>query len=111
MTTLREAEKKARSIVNKFSGGAVLASIVPGSTVLLMGADLVLVNEISKAFGCGSAEAEAFIASAAVTAVGKTAANALLEFIPVAKQIVAGAGTKALGEAAIKYFKGKSPYR
>ena len=110
MTTLAEAEESARSIVNKFSVGAVAASVVPGSTFLLMGADAVMVNEISKAFGCGTAEADAFVASAAASAVGKTAANLFLEFVPFVKQAVAGAGTKALGEAAISYFKARSPY-
>lgn len=110
MPTLAEAEKSARSIVNKFTIGATGASFIPGSTVILMGADALMVNEISKAFGLGSAEAQAFIASVAAGAAGKTAANALLEFIPGAKQVVAAAGTKVLGEAAIAYCKAKSPY-
>ena len=110
MTTLSEAEESARSIVNKFCVGAVGASFVPGSTVILVGADAIMVNEIAKTFGCNSAQAEAFIASIATTAVAKTALNVVLEFLPIAKQIVAGTGTKALGEASIAYFKGKSPY-
>lgn len=111
MTTLLEAEQAARLIVNKFSLGAVGASVIPGSTIILVGADAVMVNEISHAFGCGRAEGEAFLASVAAGAAGKAAASALLELVPGAKQIVAGVGTKALGEAAIAYFRTKSPYR
>ena len=111
MSDLQSATEKARSIVNKFTLGATGAAFIPGSTLLLAGADVVMVNEIAKAFGCDKVEAEAFIASIAATVAGKTAANALLEFIPLAKNVVAGVGTKALGEAAIQYFKPKSPYR
>ena len=108
--TLAAAEAKAREIVNKFSAGAVAASFIPGSTLILAGADVVMINEISKAFGCGTAEADAFVASAAASAAGKTAANLLLEFVPFVKQAVAGGGTKALGELAINYFRDRSPY-
>jgi hypothetical protein len=111
MTSLREAEENARSIVNKFTAGAIGASFVPGSTLILVAADAAMVNEIAICFGCGSGVAEGFIASLATTAAAKTGLNAILEFIPVAKQIVAGTGTKALGELAIQFFKSKSPYR
>jgi uncharacterized protein (DUF697 family) len=110
MTTRREAEETARDIVNKFTAGAVGVSLLPGSGFALGAADVLLVNEISKAFGCGTAEADAFIASAVMTAAGKTAVNLLLEVVPLVKQVVAGAGTKALGEAAISYFRSRSPY-
>ena len=111
MPSLKEAEDNARSIVNKFTVGAIGASFVPGSTLILVGADALMVNEIAQCFGCGSGVAEGFIASLATTAVAKTGLNFLLEFIPVAKQLVAGTGTKVLGELAIQFFKSKSPYR
>ena len=45
MPTLSEAEDNARSIVNKFTLGAVGASFVPGSTLILVGADALMVKD------------------------------------------------------------------
>lgn len=115
MPTLREAENEARKIVNAWSAGAAAVGWVPGSMLILAGADVLLVKDVAKAFGVHSYNLEEVTAAISASASGKVIAGELLSVIPVVgwaiKSGVAGGITKTVGEVLIAYMKDRSPYR
>jgi uncharacterized protein (DUF697 family) len=112
MTTKTEAEERARSIVNKWSAGAVAVSWVPGSALVLGAADYAMINAVAEAFQVKDFSMEQAIGVVAASATG-LGLSEFLSFVPVAGWIVkagiAGSVTKAMGEAVIAYFRDRSP--
>jgi uncharacterized protein (DUF697 family) len=114
MKTLLEAEQEARKIVNAWAVGAVAVGWIPGSMLALMGVDVKLVNDVSKAFGVENYSIEELTAAIGAAVTGKVIAGETLSLFPglgwVAKSFVAGAVTKGVGETIIRYFKARSAY-
>lgn len=48
MTTLKSAERTARTIVNKWSAGAVAVGWIPGSTLALGAADYAMIQQVAE---------------------------------------------------------------
>ena len=111
MKTLSQAETEAREIVNKWAAGATAVSWVPFSSIVLSGADVVMVAKVASAFQVEGYNVEKVIATAAAGTAGRWLAEGL-SFIPgpgwIAKAIIAGSITKGMGEAVIVYFRGES---
>lgn len=109
---ISDTEKRAREVVNRWTAVAAGVSWIPGSTLLLAGADAKMINDIANIFEVRGVTAEQVLAAVGASVTGKTAAEAL-SFIPgpgwIAKGAVATGITKALGEAVIKYMKARSP--
>ena len=114
MTSLAEAEKKARKRVNAWTAGAVAVGWVPGSMFALAAGDVEICREVAACFGVEHWTAESVSAAIGASVTGKIVAGEALSFIPVVgwaiKSAVAGGITKAVGEAIIKYFRSQSPY-
>ena len=110
--SLAQAEKEARSLVNKWTLTAGLIGTVPLSTFLLAGADVKIVHDIAKAFEVESYTVEEVITVIGASAAGKTAAEAGLVWFPgigwLIKGGVAAATTKTAGTIMINYFKKRS---
>ena len=113
--SIGDAEKEARKIVNAWAIGATAVGWIPGSMFALMGVDAKLVNDVSKAFGVENYSVEEIAAAVGAATTGKIIAGEALSLFPglgwIAKSGVAGAVTKGVGEAIIKYFKARSPLR
>ncbi len=113
--SLEQAEAEARRIVNGWTAGAAAIGWVPGSMLMLAAADVKLVNDVAKAFGVQTYSIEEVTAAVGATITGKVVAGELLSFLPglgwAIKSAVASGVTKAMGEAVLQYFKGRSPYR
>lgn len=113
--SLAEAESEARSLVNKWTLAAGAIGIIPGSTLLLAGADVKIVHDVAKVFEVETYTVEEVITVIGATAAGKTAADLGLSWFPgigwLIKGGVAAATTKSAGELMINYFKNKSKLR
>lgn len=114
MTTLAEAEKKARQRVNAWTAGATAIGWVPGSMFVLAAGDVKLCREVAECFGVEHWSAESVTAAIGASVTGKVIAGEALSLIPgfgwAVKSVVAGGITKSVGEAIIKYFRSQSPY-
>jgi uncharacterized protein (DUF697 family) len=114
MPSLEEAEKKARNRVNVWATGATVIGWVPGSMFALAAGDVKLCQEVAECFGVTHWSAESVSAAIGASVTGKIIAGESLSLIPgfgwAVKSVVAGAVTKGVGEAIIKYFKSQSPY-
>jgi len=113
MISLHEAENEARKVVNDWSTAAAALGWLPGSQYFLAGADLKMVKNIADIFKVKHYNAAQITATMAASIGGKTVAHTLLDFVPIAGQIIksgtAAAVTKGLGEIVIEYFKERSP--
>jgi uncharacterized protein (DUF697 family) len=116
MSSLAEAEKQARQVVDLWSVGAIAAGWVPGSSIVLGAGDIGMVIAVGRIFGfteINEKEAVAIFASLAGNRIGHYIADVGLSFIPgigwAIKAGVAGGVTKAIGEGVIQYFKIRSP--
>ncbi|GIE81882.1 hypothetical protein Aph02nite_78320 [Actinoplanes philippinensis] len=87
---------------------------LPGSSVLLTGADLVTVKLVADAFGVQDYWLEQAVGSAGKGFIGKKFAYELLTLIPgpgwAIKSAAATAMTAASGSALIEYMESRSPY-
>jgi hypothetical protein len=110
--TQREAEDKARALVNKWALAAGAVSWVPGSSFALGAADYAMIRAVAQTFNVTSYSAEAVVGIMAAAGTGKFALETL-SFIPVAgwavKAALSGGIMKGMGEAVIKYFRERSP--
>ncbi len=116
MKTKAQAENEARKIVDNWAAGALLTGWVPGSTLFLTGADLVMVRQVAETFGI-----DAFDEKAAITSIGSAVASGVagslisevVGLVPVlgwaVKSSMMSVKAKALGEAVIGYFRDISP--
>lgn len=112
MAKLNDAEKKARSIVNKWSAGATAVGWVPGSMLALGAADFAMIQQVAETFEVKKYSTEQVVAMVSASFGGKLLVEGL-SFIPgpgwLLKAAVAGGVTKSMGEATIKYFRERSP--
>lgn len=107
----REANRQARSAVNKWAIGLASTAWIPGSHYVMLAGDVTFVVQIGSIYGVDldRASAGALFTTVAAPLIGSKLAHSLLDFIPVigwgAKSVVAGVVTKSVGEAMIRYFE------
>jgi hypothetical protein len=116
MKTKAQAEEKARKIVSDWVKGAVLTGWIPGSALILTGADYVMLEQVATEF-----EVQSFDKDNATQSIGTLAASGMaggvigetIGLIPVigwaVKSGMMGMKAKIVGEATIEYFRKKSP--
>jgi hypothetical protein len=114
--TLAQAEENARKLVGDWVKGAVLTGWIPGSALVLTGADFVMLEQVAREF-----EVESFDKENAMQSIGTIAASGMaggvigeaVGLVPVigwaVKSGMMGAKAKLIGDATIDYFKKKSP--
>jgi uncharacterized protein (DUF697 family) len=111
LKTLQQAEREAKEIVRKWSTGVMAVSWVPFSSIVLTGADVMMVARVAAAFEVEGYSLEKATATAAASTGGRWLAEAC-SFVPgpgwIVKAIIAGGVTKAMGEAVIAYFCNES---
>lgn len=117
MSSLYQAEKKARQVVDAWAVAATGTGWIPGSSIVLGTGDIAMVITVGRIFGfteINEKEAVAIFASLAGNRVGHYVADVGLSLIPgigwAVKAAVAGGITKTIGEGIIQYFKIRSPY-
>ena len=116
MRTKAEALSSAEEIVSNWVTGAALTGWIPGSTIFLAGADMIMIRQVADEFGVGffdESAIKAHLAGVAGAALGGSLAGEALTFIPVfgqiAKSAVMAGKAKVIGEAVVEYFYKKSP--
>lgn len=114
--TRKQAELEARDIVNRWATGALLTGWIPGSTLLLTGADLLMIRQVADVF-----EIPGFDENAALTTISGTVASGVagsviaegVGWIPVVgwavKSGMMSAKAKVIGDAVVNYFYQLSP--
>jgi uncharacterized protein (DUF697 family) len=111
----REAETKARSAINKWAIGFASVAWIPGSHYVMTAGDLTMIIQIGSIYDVDldKTSAAAVFATVAAPLIGSKIAHSILDFIPIIgwgiKSVIAGAVTKGVGEALIKYFHDCSP--
>lgn len=110
--TLQEAEVAARQTVNKTCGFNAAIAWIPFSTVALTFSEGLLVRRIGRIFEVTVDEQD--ISSVVAAAVGATLGHAAGESAKIAglvvlHPVIAAGLAKAIGEAAVVYFKERSP--
>jgi hypothetical protein len=115
-TNKQEAEVEARKIVSDWVKGAVLTGWIPGSALLLTGADFVMLEQIARIYGV-----DAFDKEAAMQSIGTIAASGVtggvigeaVGLVPVfgwaVKSGLMGMKARYIGDAIITYFSELSP--
>ena len=116
MKTKAHAEEAARKIVSDWVKGAVLTGWIPGSALILTGADYVMLEQVAREF-----EVESFDKDNAFQSIGTIAASGItggvigeaIGWVPVVgwavKSGMMGMKAKMIGDATIDYFKKRSP--
>lgn len=116
MKTKAQAEENARKIVSDWVKGAVLTGWIPGSALILTGADYVMLEQVAREF-----EVESFDKDNAFQSIGTIAASGVaggvigeaVGIVPVigwaVKSGMMGMKAKLIGDATIDYFKKRSP--
>jgi len=118
MKTLAQAEKDARTLVNRWTATQAATGWIPGSSLIFTGADLVMINQVAEAFEVRSFDPKAMAASIGGVLGSSVAASVIREgvgIIPVfgwaVKSAMMGGKAKAIGEAVIAYFRDLSPLK
>lgn len=112
--TMQEANKLAATLTKRWVTITASISWVPGSTLVLMGMDYKLYNDMARIYGVTSFNIDAVTATVAATVAGRTAAEALTFIVGVGwviKAGVAAGATKILCEAVAEYMRGQSPLK
>jgi hypothetical protein len=114
--TKAQAEVNSRKIVSDWVKGAVLTGWIPGSALVLTGADYVMLEQVAREF-----EVESFDKDNAFQSIGTIAASGMaggvigeaVGLVPVVgwaiKSGMMGMKAKVIGDATIDYFKQRSP--
>jgi hypothetical protein len=110
-----EAERRARSLVDKWAKAALFTGWIPGASLALGGADLVMIRQVADLFGIAAFDEEslkAHLGGALGSVVGAMAAEGI-GVIPIVgwavKSVALHVKADALGNAVINYFRQRSP--
>lgn len=116
MKTKAQAEVEAQKIVSDWVKGALLTGWIPGSALVLTGADFVMLEQVARVF-----EVDAFDKESAMQSIGTIAASGVaggvigeaIGVVPVigwaVKSGMMGMKARVVGNAVIEYFKKLSP--
>ena len=114
--TKAEAERRARTIVDRWAKAALLTGWIPGASFALGGADMLMIRQVGEAFGIPAFDEDALkahLGGVLGSIGGAVAGEAVASFIPVvgwaAKAYALKVKAEALGKAVIEYFRERSP--
>ncbi|MEL6149619.1 MAG: hypothetical protein AAFV33_13150 [Chloroflexota bacterium] len=115
MKTKAQAETEARKIVSDWVKGAVLTGWIPGSALVLTGADYVMMEQVARTFEVGAFDKDHAMQSIGTLAASGAAGGVIGEaigLVPVigwaVKSGMMGAKAHLIGNAVIDYFKERS---
>jgi hypothetical protein len=113
---LAEADRKAKNIVDNWTIGAAATGWLPGSTLIWTAGDLVMINQVAKAYHVKTFDEDhlrATVGGGVAAAIGGGAVIEVVGLIPVAGWAVKAAGMAAksrlIGKAVMEYFRERSP--
>jgi uncharacterized protein (DUF697 family) len=113
--TKAEAERRARTIVDRWAKAALFTGWIPGAAIALGGADMLMIRQVGEAFGIPAFDEDALkahLGGVLGSITGAVTAEAL-NFIPVigwaVKSVTLHVKADALGKAVIDYFRQRSP--
>ncbi|MEM6281352.1 MAG: hypothetical protein AAF787_04090 [Chloroflexota bacterium] len=116
MKTKAQAEAEARKIVSDWVKGAVLTGWIPGSALVLTGADYVMMEQVARTFEVAAFDKDHALQSIGTLAASGAAGGVIGEAIGVVPVIgwavksgMMGAKAHLIGNAIIEYFKERSP--
>ena len=113
--TKNEAERRARGIVDKWAKAALFTGWIPGATIALGAADMVMIRQVGDVFGIPAFDEDALkthlggVLGAAVGAVAAEAIGVIPLIGPVIKSVTMHAKAETIGKAVIDYFRQRSP--
>ena len=114
--TKAQAKEEAEKIVGDWVKGAVLTGWIPGSALVLTGADYLMLEQVARAF-----QVEAWDKDHAMQSIGTIAASGVaggvigeaIGLVPVfgwaVKSGMMGMKARLIGNAIIQYFEDRSP--
>jgi hypothetical protein len=110
-----DAERRARMLVDRWAKAALFTGWIPGSTIPLAGADVLMIRQVGEAFGIPAFDEDALKAHLGGV-LGSVAGGAVAEavgFVPLVgwavKSYTMHIKADALGKAVIDYFRQRSP--
>jgi uncharacterized protein (DUF697 family) len=110
-----DAERRARMLVDRWAKAALFTGWIPGSTIPLAGADVLMIRQVGEAFGIPAFDEDALKAHLGGV-LGSVAGGAVAEavgFVPLVgwavKSYTMHTKADALGKAVIDYFRQRSP--
>ena len=113
--TKADAERRARGIVDKWSKAALFTGWIPGATIALGGADIIMIRQVGEAFGIPAFDEDAMkahLGGVFGSAAGMVAGEAV-GLVPIigwaVKSYAMHVKADALGKAVIDYFRQRSP--
>lgn len=116
LTTRAEARAHAQRLVDKWMTGAALTGWIPGSTLFLAGADMVMIRQVAECYalpGFDESAVKAHLAGLVGGVVGGSVAAEVLGAVPVigwfGKSAAMAGKAKIIGDAVINYFEERSP--
>src|SRR5215211_106831 len=106
-----EAERRSRGVVDRWSKVALFTGWIPGSSIPLVAADMVMIRQVAEAFGVEAFDEDslkAHLGGVLGSVTGAVAAETL-NFIPVigwaAKAVTMHIKADTIGKAVIDYFR------
>jgi hypothetical protein len=113
--TKAEAEAQANRIVDRWAKTALLTGWIPGASIALGAADMVMIRQVGEAFGIPAFEEDALkthLGGVLGSIAGGVAAEAI-GIIPLigwaAKSMTMHYKAQTIGKAVIDYFRDRSP--
>ena len=113
--TKADAERRARMLVDRWAKAALFTGWIPGSTIPLAGADILMIRQVGEAFGIPAFDEDALKAHLGGV-LGSVAGGVVAEavgFVPLVgwavKSYTMHVKADALGKAVIDYFRQRSP--
>lgn len=116
LKTKAEARAHAQVLVEKWMTGAALTGWIPGSTLFLAGADIVMIRQVAECYGIqgfDESAVKAHLGGLIGSMVGGSVAAEVAGMIPIVgwigKSATMAAKAKVIGDAVINYFEERSP--
>lgn len=113
--TLQDADRDARNVISNWTTVGALAGWIPGSTLMLTGADIVMINQVANAYDVSAYDKDhltEFLTGAVGGLVVGGFVSEAASFIPIVGWAVKSAGmaakTKVIGQEVKKYFRERS---
>jgi hypothetical protein len=113
--TKTEAERRARKTVDNWAKAALFTGWIPGATIALGGADILMIRQVGEAFGIPAFDEDAMkahLGGVFGSAAGMVAGEAV-GLVPIigwaVKSYAMHVKADALGKAVIEYFRQRSP--
>ncbi len=113
--TKTEAERRARTLVDRWAKANLLTGWIPGASFALGAADMLMIRQVGEAFGIPAFDEEALKAhlGGVLGSLTGAVAGEAIGVIPLVgwavKSVTLHIKAEAIGKAVIEYFRQRSP--